>query len=68
MINPDHDLSLSRQAKALGISRSSIYYLPRPISEQDQLLMKRIDRLTSGNVRMLGAECYATCCAWKGLK
>ena len=45
MIDPGHGLSLSKQAKSLGISRGSIYYLPRPISERDQRLMKRIDRL-----------------------
>ncbi len=45
MINPEHKLSLSKQAAALGISRGSIYYLPRPPSERDQQLMNRIDRL-----------------------
>jgi putative transposase len=28
-----HDLSLTRQAELLGISRGSVYYLPRPASE-----------------------------------
>jgi len=45
MIDPAHSLSITRQARCLGISRGSIYYLPRPVSEQDQALMKRIDRL-----------------------
>ncbi len=45
MINPEHKLSLTKQAKALGISRGSVYYLPRPVSNRDQALMKRIDRL-----------------------
>jgi putative transposase len=45
MIDPDHGLSLTKQAKSLGISRGSIYYLPRPVSEHDQRLMKRMDRL-----------------------
>ena len=45
MINPEHKLSLTKQANALGISRGSVYYLPRPVSERDQALMKRIDRL-----------------------
>ncbi len=45
MINPEHKLSLTKQAKALGISRGSVYYLPRPVSDRDQALMKRIDRL-----------------------
>ena len=45
MIDPDHKLSISKQARALGISRSSVYYLPKPVSNQDLALMKRIDRL-----------------------
>jgi len=45
MINPEHALSLTKQAAALGISRGSIYYLPKPPSERDQKLMNRIDRL-----------------------
>lgn len=45
MIDRDHGLSVSRQAKALGISRGSIYYLPRLASEADLALMRRIDEL-----------------------
>lgn len=45
MIDPAHNLSLSKQAAALGISRGSLYYLPRPVSEHDLALMNRIDRL-----------------------
>jgi len=45
MIDRDHELSVSRQAKALGISRGSVYYLPRPTSEADLALMRRIDEL-----------------------
>ena len=45
MINPEHKLPLTKQATALGISRGSIYYLPRPVSDRDQALMKRVDRL-----------------------
>jgi len=45
MIDRKHSLPISHQAKALEISRSSVYYLPRPVSERDQQLMKRIDRL-----------------------
>ena len=35
MIDRDHELSISRQAKALGISRGSAYYLAQPTSETD---------------------------------
>ena len=43
MIDRDHKLSVSRQAKALGISRGSVDYQPRPTSEADLALMRRID-------------------------
>ena len=45
MIDRNHPLPISKQAKAVGISRGSIYYLPRPVSDYDQELMKRIDHL-----------------------
>jgi len=45
MIDRDHDLSVSRQANVLGISRGSVYYLPRPASDADLTLMRRIDEL-----------------------
>jgi putative transposase len=45
MIDPHHDLSITRQAKALGISRSSVYYLPRPVPAADLTIMRRMDEL-----------------------
>jgi putative transposase len=45
MIDRDHGLSIARQAKALGISRGSVYYQARPASEADLALMRRIDEL-----------------------
>lgn len=45
MIDRNHELSLSRQAKLLGISRGSVYYLPRAVSASDLALMRRIDEL-----------------------
>ena len=45
MTNRNHALSLSRQTELLGISRGSLYYEPRPISEGDLKLMRRIDEL-----------------------
>ena len=45
MIDRTHGLSLGRQAKALGISRGGVYYLPRPTSDTDLALMRRIDEL-----------------------
>jgi transposase-like protein len=35
MIDRTHRLSVGRQAKALGISRGSVYYLARPTSDAD---------------------------------
>jgi putative transposase len=45
MIDRSHDLSLTRQARALAISRGSVYYAPRPVSEEDLALMRIIDAL-----------------------
>lgn len=45
MIDRNHELSVSRQAKLLGISRGSVYYLPRPTPAADLTLMRRIDEL-----------------------
>ena len=45
MIDRDHELSVTKQAEAVGIARSTVYYLPRPVSETDLALMRRIDKL-----------------------
>jgi hypothetical protein len=45
MIEPAHDLAITKQAKALNISRGSVYYLPRPVPEADFAIMRRLDRL-----------------------
>src|SRR5260370_41044464 len=45
MIARPHALPLVRQAKALNISRGSVYYKPRPVSAEDLALMRRIDEL-----------------------
>ena len=45
MIDRDHELPISRQAKLLNISRGTVYYQPKPISPRNQMLMNRIDRL-----------------------
>ena len=45
MIDRSHELSIAKQAKALGISRGSIYYLPRPMSAADLAVMRRMDEL-----------------------
>jgi putative transposase len=43
MIDRAHDLPIAGQAKALGISRSSVYYLPRPAPAADLAIMRRMD-------------------------
>jgi putative transposase len=45
MIDRTHDMSITRQAQALGISRGSVYYRPRAVSVEDLALMRRIDEL-----------------------
>lgn len=45
MINRNHALPIKRQAELVGISRGDVYYLPRPVCEADQRLMRRIDEL-----------------------
>ena len=45
MIDPEHDLPIKQQAELLGISRSTVYYEPRPISAEDLWLMRLIDEL-----------------------
>ncbi len=45
MIDKEHDLPLTTQADILQLSRSSLYYVPVPISAADLELMRRIDAL-----------------------
>ncbi|MGY4412072.1 putative transposase [Bradyrhizobium sp. LB7.1] len=45
MIDREHDLSITRQAEVLQISRGSVYYLPRPVPDGDLAMMRRLDRL-----------------------
>ena len=45
MIERDHELPITRQAKLLNISRGTVYYLPQPVSPADQALMRKLDEL-----------------------
>ncbi len=45
MIDRNHELPISGQAELLGVSRGSVYYLPKPINPVDLALMRRIDEL-----------------------
>ena len=45
MIDPEDKLSIQKQSKLLKVSRSSVYYKPRPLSEDELKLMRAIDEL-----------------------
>ncbi|HMC72938.1 MAG TPA: IS3 family transposase [Terriglobales bacterium] len=45
MIDRSHPLPITKQAQALGISRGSVYYLPRPVPAADLAIMRRMDEL-----------------------
>ena len=45
MIDREHKLPVKRQAEVLSISRGTAYYKPRPVSEKDLLLMRKLDEL-----------------------
>jgi len=42
MIDRTHRLPVTRQAELVGISRGSVYYVPKPVSNADLTLMRRI--------------------------
>lgn len=45
MIDRSHALPITSQAKALNISRSGIYCLPRAVPAADLAIMRRMDEL-----------------------
>jgi putative transposase len=45
MIDRTHELPLTRQAKILKLSRSGLYYRPRPVPPTDLAIMRRMDEL-----------------------
>ena len=45
MIDRDDALPVNKQAKLLGISRGTVYYMPRAVSPADLALMRQIDEL-----------------------
>lgn len=49
MIQPNAELSITRQARLLGVSRSSVYYHPKPDSSEELDLLKRLDELFTEN-------------------
>lgn len=49
MITAGSELSITRQAQLLGVSRSSVYYRPQPESQEELELLKRLDELFTEN-------------------
>jgi len=45
MIDRNHPLPIKRQTELAGISRASVYCLPRPENQADLALMRAIDEL-----------------------
>jgi putative transposase len=45
MIEKEHALPITKQCKILKLSRASVYYRPRPVSDEDELLMRLIDEI-----------------------
>jgi putative transposase len=45
MIDRGAKVPVTRQAELLGLSRSNVYYVPRPLPERDLVLMRRIDEI-----------------------
>jgi len=45
MIDRKDPLPVTTQCKILGLSRSSIYYIPVPVSDEDKELMRMIDEI-----------------------
>ena len=64
MIHRQHDLTVTRQATLLGLSRASVYYVRRAIAGEDLAVMRRLDALHLERRRRTVA-CCVTCCATK---
>ena len=45
MIDRSHALPVTRQCQLLNLNRSSVYYQPRGVSDEDLQLMRRIDEM-----------------------
>ena len=67
MIDRDHALRVTKQAELVGIARSTVYYLPRPVSADDLALMREIDALHT-EFPFAGARMLRDLLAAKGSK
>ena len=59
MIDAMHTLSISRQAQLAGMSRGSVYYVPKSVNAADLVLMRRLDELHL-STRSWARVCCAT--------
>jgi putative transposase len=66
MIDREAALSIVRQCELLELSRSSVYYQPRPVSAADLAIMRRLDELHLAHP-FLGARKLATMLKREGL-
>ena len=67
MIDRDHALRVTKQAELVGIARSTVYYLSRPVSADDLALMREIDALHT-EFPFAGARMLRDLLAAKGSK
>ena len=67
MIDRGHDLSITKQAEVLKISRGSVYYLPCPVSAADLAIMQRLDRLHL-EYPFAGSVCCEACWLCRGAR
>ena len=67
MIDATHKLKITRQAELLAISRSNLYYLPRPTSDADLALMRQLDELHL-NYPFAGSRMLRDMLGLKGVK
>ena len=59
MIGPDTDLRVSQQCRLLGLSRSTYYYQPAPVTADDLVLLRQMDEQYLKTPHY-GARSYAT--------
>ena len=55
MIDRAHELALGRQAELLNLSRSQLYYEPRPVPAAELAIMRRIE-MVAAVMRRMGIE------------
>ena len=51
MIEPDHkELSVREQCELLRLYRSTLYYRPRAVPQDNEALMRRVDELHTAHI------------------